>query len=36
VVKLSQDGLKLDVFREQYINHVVNMVVASLAPDQAK
>jgi AcrR family transcriptional regulator len=36
VVKLSQDGLKLDVFREQYINHVVNMVVASLAPDQGK
>jgi AcrR family transcriptional regulator len=32
VVKLSQDGLKLDVFREQYINHVVNMVVASLSP----
>lgn len=32
VVMLSQDGIKLDVFREEYINHVVNMVVASLVP----
>jgi hypothetical protein len=32
VVMLSQDGIKLDAFREQYINHVVDMVLASLAP----
>jgi AcrR family transcriptional regulator len=32
VVMLSQDGIKLDAFREQYISHVVDMVLASLAP----
>jgi AcrR family transcriptional regulator len=31
VIKISQDGIKLEVFREQYINHVVDMVLASLA-----
>jgi AcrR family transcriptional regulator len=30
VVRLSQDGIKLEAFREQYITHVVEMVLASL------
>jgi AcrR family transcriptional regulator len=32
VLLLEQDGIKLDTFRDQYINHVVEMVMASLAP----
>jgi AcrR family transcriptional regulator len=32
VLKLSRDGINLDTFRDQYIAHVVDMVMASLAP----
>jgi AcrR family transcriptional regulator len=32
VLLLEQDGIKLDTFRDQYINHVVDMVMASLSP----
>jgi AcrR family transcriptional regulator len=32
VLLLEQDGIKLDTFRDQYINHVVEMVMASLSP----
>jgi AcrR family transcriptional regulator len=32
VVMLSQDGIKLETFREDYITHVVDMVLASLTP----
>ncbi len=32
VVLLSQDGIKAEPFREQYIAHVVDMVMASLKP----
>ncbi len=35
VLKLSADGVKLDAFREQYISHVIEMVMASLAPGAA-
>jgi hypothetical protein len=32
VVLLAQDGIKPEIFREQYIAHVVDMVLASLKP----
>jgi len=32
VLKLSADGINPELFREQYITHVVDMVMASLAP----
>jgi AcrR family transcriptional regulator len=32
VLKLSEDGIDLDAFRDQYIAHVVDMVMASLVP----
>jgi AcrR family transcriptional regulator len=35
VLLLEQDGIRLDAFRDSYINHVVDMVMASLAPPPA-
>jgi hypothetical protein len=32
VLLLEQDGIRLDTFRDSYINHVVEMVMASLSP----
>jgi AcrR family transcriptional regulator len=32
VLTVTQDGIDLDLFRDQYIAYVVDMVVASLAP----
>jgi AcrR family transcriptional regulator len=32
VLLLEQDGIKLETFRDQYITHVVDMVMASLSP----
>ncbi len=32
VLLLEQDGIDLDLFRDGYINHVVEMVMASLTP----
>jgi AcrR family transcriptional regulator len=32
VLLLEQDGIKLDAFRDAYISHVVDMVMASLSP----
>ncbi|MEJ0047938.1 MAG: hypothetical protein WDN04_18810 [Rhodospirillales bacterium] len=35
VLKLSRDGINFDAFRDQYITHVVDMVMASLTPGAA-
>jgi AcrR family transcriptional regulator len=35
VLLLEQDGIDLDKFRDAYINHVVEMVMASLSPTPA-
>jgi AcrR family transcriptional regulator len=35
VLLLEQDGIRLDTFRDQYIIHVVDMVMASLSPSLA-
>jgi len=35
VLKLSREGINLDVFRDEYIAHVVEMVMASLAPTKS-
>jgi len=35
VLKLSHKGIDLDEFRDQYITHVVDMVMASLSPASA-
>jgi hypothetical protein len=36
VLLLEQDGIRLDTFRDQYISHVIDMVMASLSPDRSK
>ena len=35
VLLLEQDGIRLEAFRDNYINHVVEMVMASLSPTLA-
>ena len=35
VLLLEQDGIRLEAFRDTYINHVVDMVMASLSPSLA-
>ena len=35
VLLLEQDGIRLETFRDQYIVHVVDMVMASLSPSLA-
>jgi len=34
VLLLAQDGINVDVFRDQYITHVVDMVMGSLTPGE--